>query len=53
MSKLKIATCPKCGKKIKRHDALRVSVRVAEGSTGQGVYKDVHLACSQEDKDGG
>ena len=47
MSKLKHSICPKCSKMIGRHDAARVSVKVARGSRGQGVYKCYHLRCYQ------
>ena len=49
MPKLKTARCIICKTLIKRHDANRVTLKVGPGSDGQGVYKEVHLVCSQKD----
>lgn len=48
MSKMKTANCYICGKAIGRHDPNRITVKVGKGSNGQGVYRAVHLECSQE-----
>jgi len=45
MRKLKHAICPKCNQKIHRHDPNRINKRIADGSNGQGVFKDFHLEC--------
>ena len=55
MPKYKEAICPKCHKKIARHDPARIKVRVSTSRDRtalphfqKGVFKDYHLACSQE-----
>lgn len=48
MGKYKMAICPKCGKKINRHDANRANIKVGQGSNHQGVFKNYHLTCFQE-----
>ena len=47
MSKFKHSICPACNKQIERHDTKRISRKVAKGSSGQGVFKEYHLTCSQ------
>jgi len=51
MPKLKEARCVICKNRILRHDALRVSIKVGQGSNRQGVYKLAHLKCVQETND--
>lgn len=46
MSKGKKGHCVICGKPIKRHDALRVTVKVGE-NRNQTSYREAHLSCSQ------
>lgn len=48
MSKLKADKCPKCKLALSRHDTNRISIRVGNGSRGQGVFKNYHLSCYQE-----
>uniref|UniRef100_A0A6H1Z824 PARP-type domain-containing protein n=1 Tax=viral metagenome TaxID=1070528 RepID=A0A6H1Z824_9ZZZZ len=49
MGKYKTAKCVICHKPIFRHDELRLKIKVGEGANGQGVFKLVHLSCSQKE----
>lgn len=48
MPKLKASRCFVCTRPLQRHDVKRVNIKVGKGSRGQGVFKEVHLACSQQ-----
>jgi len=48
VGKIKHSVCIKCHKPIGRHNAGRIKTRVADGSNGQGVFRDICLACSQK-----
>ncbi len=47
MSKLKAGKCVLCRQPLFRHDPNRQSLKVGKGSSGQGAYKEAHLACAQ------
>lgn len=53
MHTFKWMTCPECKQKVNRHDANRIKIKVAAGCNGQGVFKDLHLACYQKKTEGG
>ena len=49
MSRLKAGICPFCGKHVKRHDVMRITIDIGENN-GQTSHKEAHLECQQKAK---